>query len=373
MVFMLTSRYFRKGDGWAYTIYLPRGANGRYGQIKKQGFPTRDAAKDAMAAMLQTLEAGEPPKRITVAAYLDEWLERGVKERCAPRTLATYADGTRHARRAFGSTYLSDLSPRQIEALYRDLAARFAPSTVHAIHRYLHAALNRAVKWGYLAQSPMARVDTPSLFTPERQTLTADEALRALAWVQERSPAIHIGLHLALFLGLRRSEISGLQWQDIDEDALMIHVRRTRQRSKGREFLGPTKTPQSARSIRADEDTMAMLHGWKTLHKEHHLMRGEPWSEQMFVYRQLHGAPCDGGSMARKIGYAETALGLPHVTLHDLRHTHATLLLEAGVPLKTVSARLGHSSIRITGDVYAHVTARMQDEAVEALKRAFHK
>lgn len=370
---MITGKVKKIDGKWGYVIYLPRDENGKYQQKKKQGFSSKSHAEAAMREMIGRLEAGTPKVSISVAQYLDLWIEKGVEGKRSPRTVDNYKMTTRYIKEAFGSVKLDDLAPHQIERLYESLGKRLSSSTVHTVHRHLRAALNRAIKWGYLKETPLKRVDSPSLHTPKRSTMSVEQAQQALEWLRTRHHASYIGIYLAIYTGMRRSEVCGLQWNDIDWVENVIHISRTRQQRKGEIIIGGTKTKLSERSIRVSEDVIKLLRDWRRKQREHSIARGDSWDDNNFVHRQLTGELCGPDSLTHDLRSAEIALDLPLITFHDLRHTHATILLEAGVPLKTVSDRLGHSSIRVTADTYAHVTKKMESEAVDKFDQAFRK
>ena len=363
----------KKIKSWGFVISLPRDEHGKYQQVKRQGFPTREEADKALRKMLAELETDGIQRNLTVSEYLAEWLRRSIEGKRAARTADNYRLVSRTIAQYLGRLKLKDLAPHHIEHMYDDLSVRLSSSSVHTVHRILRAALNRAVKWGYLQHSPLARVDAPSLRTPRRSTLSVEQAHTALQWLKDHQPASYIGCYLAIYTGMRRGEICGLQWQDVDWSMRTLHVRRTRQQRRGQEIIGSTKTTLSERDLPVSEDVMDVLHDWHRSHQEHAHMRGESWLDEQWVMRQLNGEIVSPDTLTHAIRDAENATGMPHVSFHDLRHTHATILLEAGTPLKTVSERLGHSSIRITADIYAHVTDAMHKEAVENFDKAFRK
>ena len=165
-------------------------------------------------------------------------------------------------------------------------------------------------------------------------------------------------------------EIAGLQWKDVDLDTGLIQLERTRYRPKGgQDFLGPPKTFGSRRRIVVTKEVVDELRRWKQSQQE---IERESWTPESFVVRLPNAAPPSPVSFNNAIQIARKELGLPRVSFHGLRHTHATWLLESGVDLKVVSERLGHSSITVTADIYAHVTDALQREAMEKLQRMMH-
>ena len=261
-----------------------------------------------------------------------------------------------------------------IEAMYNALEDReFAPSTVHRVHRTLRAALNRAVRRGILHESPMKRVDPPNGKIERRGVLNVDQSIALLDWLKIHHPTSYVGSYLALFTGMRRGEICGLQWKNVDFDRGTIRVVQSRQRRYKEDIVGAPKTTGSTRSIPMGVEVLEMLLDWKHQHQKHTQDRGETWDETAYVVRRLDGVLIDPMGLTHDVRLAVIALELPPVSFHDLRHTHATILLQANVPIKIVSERLGHASITMTADTYSHVTETMQKDATEKLSTIFRR
>jgi len=371
---MTTGRIIKRNGKWAYVISMPPDpATGKRKQRWRSGFETRKAADESMRVDLGAIEESGVIRLFTVSEYFEEWLSRGVDGKRAPRTLEFYRFCSDRISEHVGNVRLDKLSPHRIEEIYSELSERMTSSSVHGIHRTLRAALNRAVKWGYLRVSPMSRVDAPSMRVAQRSTLNIDQAQLVVEWLRHRHPVSFVGTYLAVYSGMRRGEIAGLTWSDVDWDTAALRVTRSRQRFNQRDIVGNPKTEKSNRVVPVSHDVMRTLLTWRKQQQEHTVYRGERWYDDVYILRHIDGSMYDPNTLTKDLHKAEKALDLPLVSFHDLRHTHATLLLEAGVALKTVSERLGHSSIKLTGDVYAHVTEAMQRGAVDALDIAFKK
>jgi integrase len=372
---MATGRVTKRGNKWSYVINLPMDPiTGRYPQKWKMGFATKKEAQDALKDALNRLDQKNLlAETMTVAEYLSEWLEKTAAGK-APRTQETYEfTVTHYLTPKLGAITLAELKAHQIERLYRELSKTHAPSTVHRTHRVLRTALNRALKWGYLERSPLSQVDTPSLRYEKRNVLSAEQIHQCLDSLREISFPSYIAAYLATHTGMRRGEIAGLQWADIDWDKQVLRVQRTRQHRPMGEIVGPTKTSGSNRSILVGNTVLDELSKWKSQLEESTRKRHETWSDFSYVVSYL-----DGGYPAPELYYrnlrsAVKQLGLPPVTFHDLRHSHATLLLEEQVPMKVISERLGHASIQLTANLYTHVTARLQEDAANAVEKVFRR
>lgn len=366
----LTGRVVKRNEKWAYVINLPLDPRtGRYPQKWKMGFSTKKEAQEALQkALLETDEIALWTKDFTLAEYLEHWLEKSVRVKNRPSTMATYEQSVRIISQHLGKIKLRKLRPHQIEALYERLTEVYEPSTLYKIHRNFRTALGKAVKWGYLKENPMTRVDSPANRKTEKAVLTPEQLQQCLNYLQVHSPVIYMAVFLAAHTGMRRGEVAGLQWRDVDLESQTIRVERSLSEVKGKVYISEPKTTKSLRTIAVSEQVLEALNAWKS-HLEAQLQR--PLREEDWVLVTKKGTPIHPIRFSVDFRNAVKKLDLPPVTFHGLRHTHATLLLMEKVPLKIISERLGHASITITADTYAHVTETMQREAVEALDRIF--
>jgi len=365
---MTTGRIIERKNGWGYVISAGRDpVTGKYKQIWRVGFNAKKEAQEALRKHLNELDDGNAPADITVG----EWLERWLKD-CAgmkPTTVKSYASIVHHhLMPAIGKTRLDKLSHKDIQRMYAKLENNLSSVTVHKVHRCLRAALNRAIKRGYLRESPMSRVDSPERHSPKRNTLSVREAMKMLEWLYSNGYVAYYGAYLSAYGGLRLGEVCGLQWRDVDWDANTLRIRRTRQRHNKQDVILEPKTADSVRDIVMPRNVMKELRTWRERQQEASKEAFTGWSEDQFVVRKPDLEVPETHAFAKGVKIALKDLGLPLVTFHDLRHTHATWLLESGVDLKTVSQRLGHSSITVTADIYAHVTRKMQQDAMSKLE-----
>ena len=175
---------------------------------------------------------------------------------------------------------------------------------------------------------------------------------------------------LAGLTGLRRSELCGLKWDAVDLAGGTLRVVRTLQRITGHRLVeGQPKTDRSRRSIDLSPAAVGLLHDVRGSQIEHQLEYGELWENTGFVFTQLNGLPVDPDQISKQFPRLLKRCGLPHMSFHGLRHAHATLALTAGVNIKVVSERLGHSSVAVTLDIYAHVLPGQQAEAALAVEQ----
>ncbi|MFB5189033.1 site-specific integrase [Alicyclobacillus fastidiosus] len=367
---MATGRIIERKNGYGYVISAGRDpVTGKYKQIWRTGFKTKAEARERLRRHLNEIADGNTPTDMTVS----EWLKRWLNSECIdmkPSTITSYElCVNRYLNPRIGNIRLDKLNHTDINRMYAHYLKSLSSVTVHRIHRTLKAALNRAIKRGILNDSPMKRVDVPDRRSPKRNTLNVRQAKLMMEWLKHKGYVAYYGAFLATYGGLRLGEVCGLQWRDVDLERSTLYIRRARQRHKRRDILIEPKTADSTRDIVLPEFAINEMTAWKARLKNEMDIAGKPWSDEEYVV-QLPGlkAP-EPHAFAQGVKSALAALGLPIITFHDLRHTHATWLLESGVDLKTVSQRLGHSSIAVTADVYSHVTRKMQKEAMSKLEK----
>lgn len=376
------SEYATKAGPRFLIKYTARRPDGSQRVVLKRGFTTRKAAAAALRAEIRTLEVGEwvEPTKQRLDAYLDEWVA-GL--RLSASTLSSYRKNIRlHIAPYPGETPLSRLTGAAVDAWMRRLETSgradgrggLSARTVRYVYTILRSALSDAVRHGRLSVNPTDRSTPPSpseARPPEMQAWTAAELVRFLRWSEDRDPDLAMGWRLLAATGMRRGEALALRWRDVDLDAGRLQVRRSvgvaKSKGAGQQLVeGPTKTGQ-ARVIDIDTDTVAAVRAYRATRE---LLSPDLVKASGLVLGTLKGAHRHPERYSRRfveqVAQARRALGedqIPKIRLHDLRHTHATLLLAAGEPVKVVSERLGHASATITLTVYQHVHPGMGRQA----------
>lgn len=261
-----------------------------------------------------------------------------------------------------GDLPLDDLDGPTLNLFYAQLAADgrvdgkggLSPTSVRRIHATLHRALRDAVRWGYLSDSPADRCDPPKIRADglnEMKTWDADELRRFLESVADDT-LYPLWLVLAM-TGMRRGEALGLRWTDIDLDRAQLSIRQTLVPVGSKEVFSQPKTARGRRVVALDSITVTAL-------RDLHTSSPNP-ADLVFVDRIGHHL--NPSRVSRHFRKLVNRLGVPKIRLHDLRHTHATLALEAGIHPKIVSERLGHATVSLTLDVYSHAVGHMQADA----------
>jgi len=341
----------------------------------KSGFATR---KECVAAMNKILVAVEQhnysaPTKASVRQYLvKEWLP-AVKSTIRPTTYNSYEQHvTCHIVPHIGSVKLQKLSGSQVNALYAKLAESGAksgkkglsPMTIHHVHACLHKACKDAVRWGHISRNPLDAADPPRKKgdgTKEMQTWTKEQLKAFLDSVKDER--LYALWHVIAMTGMRRGEAIGLRWSDVDLENSRLSVRRALIPINREVVVSEPKTVKGRRVIALDPGTVEVLKAQAARQLDEQGEWDEAWVETGLVFTVENGGALDPESVSRYFRQAVKQSMLPPIRLHDLRHTHATLALQAGIHPKVVSERLGHATISITLDTYSHAIPAMQEEA----------
>ena len=365
----------KRGESWFFRLDLPAGPDGRRRQKRVSGFRSEREARRALAQAKVDVDTGRlrhSPLR-TVADLAQEWLAAVEPNRKAS-TVANY----RMLMNAYvvpriGATRLDRLTPGDVQSLYADLRSSggrggkpLSGTQVRNVHRVLHNCLNHGVRLGYIARNPTDPVEKPRDDTAERPVYTPDEVQQFVSAIEaDRLRALW---YLALSSGLRRAELAGLRWRDLalDRPRSTLAVRTTRTTAGNRVVEQGPKSRSSRRVLHLDPGTVAALvdhRGAMALEAE---LRGKAGLPE-YVFVDELGRPYHPARLTRSLHALQRRAQLPEITLHDLRHTAATIALLAGVHPKVVSERHGHASTQITLDRYSHVVESMQEAAAAAI------
>ena len=346
-------------------------------QRTRAGFRTKRAAQEALDKAKVAEQRGETvePSKLTVREYLlNTWLPAAK----GSRKPSTY-QGYRTLIEAYvvpelGALPLQKLSPEAISDAYTRLqhegrvkkTGGLSALSVRHVHACLHRALSDAVRQHKIARNPTDFVDDlPRVEERELSVWTGDE-LRAFL-DSTRGDRLHGLWYVLATTGLRRGEALALRWPDLDFEHRRLAVRRNRVSVNGTVCQGSTKTKGGRRTVTLDGDTVAVLQEQAARQLDEQDTWGEAWQASGYVFTREDGEPLHPDLVSRLFEKAVSAAKLPRIRLHDLRHTMATLALEAGVHPKVVSERLGHANIGITLNRYTHVLGNMQAQAAEAI------
>ena len=332
-----------------------------------------DTQKELTTKLRQNIDAFQgveltEQSKMTLAQWLDEWLEKHMTGTVRPGTLEGYRkDMDNHVKPYLGEKLLIKLTSDDLRELYQLLLERgrklprqncgpgLAPATVRGIHATLHHALKTAADEGLIPFNPAEKVTPPRVQNTPKRVLTHDQMEKFLCAIRF-NPIWHDFFYTELTTGLRRGELCGLTWDDFDSEAGTLKVRRTIHARKGGGLeAGETKTYAGQRTILLPYSTTQLL-------KERRTAALTKW---IFPDPLRPERPVNPSSAYRRLKELLNQAELPSLRFHDLRHTFATHALASGVDAKTLSRILGHTKASFTLDTYTHVTGDMHRNAAE--------
>ena len=337
----------------------------------------RGKRKDALAELRRLVAAVDDgqhidPTNLSVALYLDQWIDH-MTAHWSPTTIQRNKQLCEHnIKPQFGKVKLKALSTHQLDAGYTALMQKgradgkggLSAQTTKHVHRLLSQALKQAVKWKYITSNPADDARVPTVPRKERKTLTVDQTLDLLESM--RGHRYFIPTMIAVFTGLRRGEVLALKWKSLDLENGVLTVRESLEQTRqGLRY----KTPKNGRTrpVALSGSLVAELRSHRTQQALDLLRKGIRQTGETLISCRPDGSELNPEDLSRRFPEVVKRMGLPRITFHELRHTHATQLLEAGVHMKITSERLGHSDIGITMNLYSHVVDGMQKEAVDLL------
>jgi len=351
------SVYQRRDGRWVASLRLA-------GSQRTSYHHDEAAARAALSARLARRDSGlvgtDPP----LGAYLAAWLA-DVRPTVAPATWKQHEAIVRlHITPALGRTRLSALTVGQVRAWLH--SSTLHPRSVSHHRATLRRALADAVRDGLVVRNVAALARPPSVPDVERAWLTTDQVRTLLASTE--GDRLHALWALGASAGLRIGEALALAWDDVDTDAATLTVRSTLHREAGEWVVREPKTRSSRRTVPLTPLAVAALRAHELRQAQEQLAHGT--RRRGLVFTTPEGRPLHGTNVLPALYAALEAAGLPRVTFHGLRHSAASLMLEAGVPMKVVSELLGHSTLRVTADLYSHVAPTLARDAADRVQRA---
>ena len=306
--------------------------------------------------------------KYTVGTWMDEWFENVAKIKVRPSSHQTYKGYIdNHIKPNIGNIPLEKLTTMDLQKFYRKLLTKgrverieskeqpkgLSAKTVRNINQVISSAMDLAVAQKIITTNPTNACELPKVEHQEMQTIPAEQRQ---AFLQEaKATGVYEMYYIELATGLRRGELLGLKWQDIDWKNGIIKVRRQVARVNGEIVEAPLKTKNSYRTVSISPQAMEVLREQKRK------------TNDAYVFPSPNGGPISPDSVNNMLKRVLERAGIPKVRFHDLRHTFATIALQNGVDIKTVSGMLGHFSAGFTLDTYAHVTTAAQKEAAQAM------
>ena len=246
--------------------------------------------------------------------------------------------------------------------------------TVKHYHRFLSSVFSAAVKWEMILSNPCSRATLPKAPKSKPRYLDEEQAARLLELLEQENMQYKTIIKLFMYLGLRREELCGLEWKDIDFDTSVIRIERASVYiPKEGVLTDTTKTNSSQRFIKAPTAAIQMLRDYKLWQEERRDRVGDRWVEHDKLFTNDFGAPIHPDTITRWFRQFVQRNQLPDISIHSLRHTNATLLINSGIPITTISARLGHANPSTTTKIYTHAIQSADAAAADALDNIFTK
>lgn len=375
---------YKRPDGtWVGQVSV--GHDPTTGKLKRKSFygKTRKEVADKIAQALQEVRSGTyiEPAQTTFGEWLDKWLTGYKKGQLKPSTYESYEMLINvHIKPVLGKVPLAKLQAHMLQTFYNDKLAAgrangkggLSTRMVRYLHAVIRQALEQAVKEGLLTRNVADATSPPVIKNKQFRPLTEEELLKFFDAV--KYDQLFAAYVLAATTGLRRGELLGLCWDCVDLEQGIITVKRQLLVLKdGLTLEETTKSKSGKRSIVLTDDAIRELKAHRKRQLQEKLLLGEAYQDNGLVFCRKDGTPLDPREFTKRFQrYLEKA-GLPKVRLHDLRHTHASLLLARGVHPKVVQERLGHSSITITLDLYSHLAPGLQEAAAATLNGLLRK
>jgi integrase len=377
----------RGKDSWQIVIYRGRDPDGRRLYDYHTVHGTKSQAAKKLTELLRQLDTGRyvEPSKESLAEYINRWLDQ-VRLTVKPRTHEYYAHWCGRICEHIGHIPLDKLTGLQIQEAYTKLLEEgLSPNCVRGVHRSLRRALNQAVEWGLLRNNPALKAKPPKKEKVSFQALTTEQVGRLLSAARRADDRCHLySLYLtAVMTGMREGELLGLRWRDIDLDRQVIVISQICVKGGTNPVFGEPKTSSSGRQVTIPDSVVAALKEHRRWQREHRLAVGPLYQDYDLVWPNDVGTPRTARGLIRNFHSLLISSGLskrqpdgsihPRIRFHDLRHTHATLLLESGAHPRVVQDRLGHSSISVTMNLYTHVMPHLQQQAADNFEKMLRK
>ncbi len=363
----------RRPGSWELIVQLPRDpVSGLYKQLTRTVLGNKREAQRALASLVTEVSAGKASSSATTLNHLlVQWLEL-VSAQLAATTVREYRRlVTTRLGSDLGHLALRRISTQRLDSYYAGLAREhgLSPATIRHHHAVLRGALGQAVQWGWIPTNPAAGASPPKIRRREITPPALETTRQLLAAADDHTPEFGVLLRVLAATGARRGEVCGLRWSDIDWQTNTLSINRSVASVAGGTIVKDTKT-HAARHIAIDSNTMSALADQLERARQCAVECRFVFDEASFVFSSTPDGsqPLHPDSITTGFRRLCDKAGLKGVRLHDLRHLHATQLLAAGVPVRTVSGRLGHANAATTLNVYAHFLQASDRQAADVIE-----
>lgn len=362
-----------KKSSWMYVVEMGKHSNGKRKQSRNRGFKTKKEAQAALTKKIHELNSGTyvEPSKEPLSDYLARWIENK-KPHINASTYDNYECNLKnHILPELGGSSLYEVRASHIEDFYSKLLSekQLSPSTVKKIHSMLSNAFEKAVKHELIVKNPVRLVEVPKEIPIEMEVWTAKEVRTFLHYAN--SSPFHIVYAVAIDTGMRMGEILGLPWKNVDLEHQQIHVNQKLAKD-GKTIEHFLKTKTGKRTIEISPELNEKLRKHQLTQRERQLKYGHTLPDHGLINTTTIGTPIHSSNLRRDFNKLIQQAKLKKIRFHDLRHTHATLLLSQNAHMKVVSERLGHTSTRMTIDRYSHLLPNMQRETTRQFAKMLY-
>ena len=388
----------RRGKGYEIRVYCGLGAN--YGRKEKSmtwipepGMTSKQIEKELEIQKVlfeQKVKNGTIfDTTMTLSQFVKLWREDYAEGHLAIKTMARYEGFLKRILPALGHIKLKNLNVSHLHRFYKNLGerginlrakrdqngniigeGRLSPKTIYEHHRLICELLNKAVQWGLLDNNIANRATPPKVPHHQINILNESQVKRMISLLSKEPLPYQTMILLLLFTGMRRGELCGLEWKDINFHAQTLRIVRSSQYIGNKTFITKEpKTRSGVRELTLSHSMFSILTSYKIWQEERKAQVGTAWAETDRLFTQWNGNPIHPDTITSWFEKFIKRHGFPHVTLHSLRHTNATLMIAEGVDVKTVSKRLGHANTSTTLNIYTHALQSRDREAAEKLDR----
>ena len=381
----------KRGDTYRITVSAGYDAKGR--QIRKSttwkpalGMTARQVQKelDRQAGLFEekVKNGAAVDSSIKFLDFAELWMEQHCKKQLSPKSILENEKLLRRTVEALGHLHMDKIKPFHIQQFYDNLAedgmnkktgGKLSSSTLIHYHRLLSSMFNRAVLWGFIGNSPL-KVQPPKLEQKEAAHLDTDQAAALLEALDNEPIQYKTMVEILLYTGVRKGELMGLEWRDIDFDRGLIQIVRSSQYIPGTGII--TKSPKNKKSqrvIKISSSLIESLRVYRVWQAEQRLKAGDRWEDCGRLFTTWEGHPMHPDTLPRWFDKFLKRHELPRINIHGLRHTCASLMIAEHVDLRTVSKRLGHAQLSTTGNIYAHQIQYADEAAADVIELSLNR
>ncbi|MEN8905840.1 MAG: tyrosine-type recombinase/integrase [Clostridiales bacterium] len=346
------------------------------------GFNTKQEAEKGLTKLLYEMDTNTfiDPSKMTVEEFLESWLEDYVDVNLSNNTIAGYRVNVRnHIIPYIGNIKLQKLQPITIQHLYKKLLKEgrsdgkggLSAKSVVYVHRNLRKALNQAYKLQLIYKNPADCVEPPRVKHYEAKFLNENQSIRLLNAFEGSD--IYVPVLLAVSLGLRRCEVLGIRWRDIDIDNKKLSVNKLLEKEDNQIILADVKTRKSKRTLSIPQSVVDVVKWHKKIQEHNKNLLDNSYIDLDLINCRNDGNPMSTSTFNKKFTRILKRNNLEHMRFHDLRHTNASLMLKYKIPAKVAADNLGHSKIGVTMDIYSHIFNESHEEVANAFEENLFK